>query len=521
MTDWTDGYIAGIDYTHGYYQELNPLRTQLAFLYAGLVPPALGVHCELGFGQGLSVNIHAAASGNTWHGCDFNPAQTRFAQSLARASGAPAHLTDETFAEFCARTDLPSFDSIGLHGIWSWINDDNRAVIVDFVRRKLKVGGALYVSYNTQPGWAAMAPMRDLLTEHTQRIGVAGGGIVSRIDGALDFATKLFATQPRFAKNNPNVGGRLQQISGQNRNYLAHEYFNRDWLPMPFSSMAQWLTPAKVGHACSAFYTDHIDPLNLSSDQAKLMNEVTDPQFRETVRDFMVDQQFRKDYWVKGVLRLSPLERLQGLRALRVVLTQARATVPTKISGPAGEAALQEDIYNPILELLSDHKPRTLGEIEQAVQMQSKTNAQAKTSGVNFKFMTEAIMILAGAGIVSPAQDDATIARAKPYTQRLNTHFLEMASSNDTAHYLASPVTGAGVTVMRFGQLFLLAIQNGMQKPTEWAQFAWQSLQAQGQKLVHEGTTLESAAENLAELTKQAKTFESARLPVLRALLIA
>jgi len=35
----------------------------------------------------------------------------------------------------------------------------------------------------------------------------------------------------------------------QNSNYLAYEYFNRDWLPMPFSRMAQWLAPTKVTYA--------------------------------------------------------------------------------------------------------------------------------------------------------------------------------------------------------------------------------------------------------------------------------
>ncbi len=108
----------------------------------------------------MSANIHAAASASAWYATDFNPAQASFAQSLAKASGANAHLTDEAFADFCARTDLPNFDSIGLHGIWSWISDENRSVIADFIRRKLKVGGVLYISYNTQPGWAAFAPTK-------------------------------------------------------------------------------------------------------------------------------------------------------------------------------------------------------------------------------------------------------------------------------------------------------------------------------------------------------------------------
>eukprot|EP01032_Pedospumella_encystans_P035337 gene35337-39975_t len=56
---------------------------------------------------------------------------------LATASDAHAQLHDQSFAEFCNRPGLPDFDFIGLHGIWSWISEANRAVIVDFVRRKL------------------------------------------------------------------------------------------------------------------------------------------------------------------------------------------------------------------------------------------------------------------------------------------------------------------------------------------------------------------------------------------------
>jgi len=75
-------------------------------------------------------------------------------RNAPRRPGADIHLSDQSFAEFCGRTDLPDFDYIALHGLWSWINDDNRAVIVDFIRRKVKVGGVVYISHNTLPGWA-------------------------------------------------------------------------------------------------------------------------------------------------------------------------------------------------------------------------------------------------------------------------------------------------------------------------------------------------------------------------------
>ncbi len=176
MIGWTAGYMADIGYTFGYYTELNPLRLELAFLNAGLVAPVRGTACELGFGQGVSVNLHAAASVNQWFGTDFNPAHALYAQEMATICGAGAKLFDQSFVEFCNRSDLPEFDYIGLHGIWSWVSDENRNVIVDFIRRRLKVGGALYISYNTQPGWAAMVPMRDLLTEHSEVMGVPGRG---------------------------------------------------------------------------------------------------------------------------------------------------------------------------------------------------------------------------------------------------------------------------------------------------------------------------------------------------------
>ena len=206
MDDWTQGYVADIGYTSGYYRELNPLRIPLLLLCAGVAPPEIDTACELGFGQGLSLNIHAAASEAQWYGTDFNPAQAAYALSLGVTSGSDARLFDDSFAEFCARPDLPDFAYIGLHGIWSWISDDNRRIIVDFVRRKLKVGGILYISYNTQPGWAAMMPMRRLLAEHISVMSARGGGWPSRIDAALDFAANLMAVDPIFARVNPISG---------------------------------------------------------------------------------------------------------------------------------------------------------------------------------------------------------------------------------------------------------------------------------------------------------------------------
>lgn len=65
---------------------------------AGHPAPKIENACELGFGQGLSVAIHAAAqSGIKWWGADFNPSQASFATELAQLSGSDAKLTAQRF----------------------------------------------------------------------------------------------------------------------------------------------------------------------------------------------------------------------------------------------------------------------------------------------------------------------------------------------------------------------------------------------------------------------------------------
>ncbi|MDR0779900.1 MAG: class I SAM-dependent methyltransferase, partial [Pseudomonadales bacterium] len=178
--DWSAGYVSEVGYTYGYYPEMNPLRARLLLLQNGIAPPpTLGQACELGFGQGVSTAVHAAASPVQWYGTDFNPSQAGFAQELVEKSGADAKLYDSSFEEFCQRDDLPEFDYIGLHGIWSWISDENREYIVDFAKRKLKVGGLLYISYNTLPGWAAFAPIQHLMSMHSDTMGTGGQGVIN------------------------------------------------------------------------------------------------------------------------------------------------------------------------------------------------------------------------------------------------------------------------------------------------------------------------------------------------------
>jgi hypothetical protein len=232
------------------------------------------------------------------------------------------------------------------------------------------------------------------------------------------------------------------------------------------------------------------------------------PLFRESVRDFMVNQQFRRDYWVKGARRLNPLEQAEALRSQKVMLIKHREDVSLKVTGSLGEASMNESVYVPVLDLLADYRPKTLGWLEQTL----------KEKEITFPQIVQAVMVLTGAGHVCAVQDDGIANKAKKTSRALNTHLMTKSRSSSDISYLAAPVTGGGVAVGRFEQLFLLALSQGKKQPGEWAQFVWGILQAQGQRLVKEGKTLETDEQNLGELTEKAQMFGEKQVPVLQAL---
>lgn len=513
MSAWTEGYVTEIGYTHGYYAELKPLLMRQALLNQAIDHrrPATLRYLELGIGQGLSLNIHAAATQGEYWGCDFNPLQVANAQALAAASGANIRVLDSSFEELVARTDLPAFDVIALHGVWSWISAPNRRLIVEIARRHLAVGGVFYISYNTTPGWSAAVPLRHLMTLHAGLASPETLGLAPKIDAAVAFAQSLADANAAYFRANPGAAERLKTVKGQPHSYVAHEYFNADWHPMPFSDMAGQLSEAKLSYATSIHLPDHFDVINLTADQQKILQGISHTVLRESVRDYLVNQQFRRDLWVKGPRALPPSARTALVQAQGYAVTTAPDLIPFKVKGVVGEVELQEAIYKPVIAALAADAcaPKTFSQL------------LALTPGMNARSLNEALVLLSGMGHVVPTQAPDVARTVKPSCDRLNAYLLEQAAHSGDVAYLASPVAGGGVAVNRFQQLFLKALKAGKRTPSEWASEAARTLAEQGQKLQKEGRVLESAEESLAELTTQATEFEAKRLSILRAFQVA
>lgn len=514
MSKWSAGYVSELDYVFSYIEELNTNRVNFCLLNKGIQSPKISQALELGFGQGISINIHAAASDVVWYGTDFNPGQTNFARNLAIESGVEAHLYDDSFEQLLSNRDLPEFQFIALHGIWSWISDKNREVIVDIIRTKLAVGGVVYLSYNTYPGWSSFSPMRHLMTQHSRVLGNNGEGLARRISNAFEFGERLIELNPSYLRANSNVKARIGAMKAQNSHYLAHEFFNQDWHPMYFSEVAEVLCEAKLEFAGSAEFADQVDEINFTAEQREFIAEAADPIFRESVKDFMLNRQFRRDYWVKGPLRLDPFERATKLRKVQVVLKTAPHEITFKMQGGVGEVSLNPSRYQPIINYLSDQKIKSIGEIEAHCATENKDSAPI----IKLAEIVQSVTLLLGTGQLALAQPEEVISKARKTARALNETLLDKAKSGRDMGIVASPVTASGVTANRIEQLFLIAINNGASEPHLWAETAWAVLSSQGQKLIVNEVMLDSDEANLNELIEKAINFEQKRLTTFRAL---
>lgn len=246
-----DGYVEDIPYTFGYHPELDPARMQAVLRRAGFEPPEVAAACELGYGQGMSLAIHAVAGGAAWWGTDLIPSHAAHVRALVAGTDARLEAADQTFAVFCARDDLPQFDFIGLHGVWSWVSAANRERILGLVARRLRTGGVLYVSYNALPGWAPMLPLREMMVAYAAALP-AELPRADRIEAALHDAQMRVLRDPLVLEACPGIEAELRAIRHKGVAYLAHEFFNRDWAPMPPAQVAAAMRSVGLSFAAQA-----------------------------------------------------------------------------------------------------------------------------------------------------------------------------------------------------------------------------------------------------------------------------
>lgn len=504
LPDWSDGYITDLEYTYSFFRELSPENLRFAALYAGYrpaaSPPRHGkfVYCELGCGNGVSTNIFASAHPEgQFFGIDYNPSHIAFASGLARQ----AELDNINFLEADFRhldkEDIPPCDFIICHGIYSWVSQENQAAIRKFVRDKLKPGGIFYISYNCLPGWAAAAPIQHLYRLFGQS---ALGDILQRVPQAMEKFDQAFATGKGYFALQKPIESKINEIKKHDKVYVAHEYFNQNWNLFYHTDIVQQFQEAKVAYAGSATLFDSYLENFLGEQERQILNQYKDQGMRETLKDYFINRNFRKDLFIRGPLPLSSREKSRLLFATKFCLNIPREAFSLEMTLSGVKVEGKPDIYLPIADALAQ-SPKTLEELVNLVKQEPSVVLQT-------------MCYLLDSAQVSIAADPLD-KKARTTIHQMNLAILEQALYAKKLNIMVCPDGRTGVGISWLNQLFIKALLE-KQPP---AQVVWQAMLAFGERMANEnGQPLETEEENLAAIHAKFSEFEKIRPQVCKVL---
>ncbi|MBA2549084.1 MAG: methyltransferase regulatory domain-containing protein [Burkholderiaceae bacterium] len=511
MASWQDGYITDIPYTAGFYRELAPSYLHLLCVLMGVRPPQLVDreygYCELACGQGLGTLLLAAGNPRgRFVGVDFNPAQIAKAQDLAERAGlSNVQFREESFAAMAERSgvDQTKFDVIVLHGIYSWVSQENRGHIVNIIRDRLKPGGVVYVSYNCMPGWAPFVPVQRMMREYVK---AHPGRSDQNVMAAIDFVNQLAGKGARYFKANESVTRNLGRLQNKERTYLAHEYLNEHWEALYHIDVAREMQEARLEYVGSATVSDNVLALNVPKDISEMLGSAGGSSMVETIKDFTVNRQFRRDLYVRGPVQLSNAQFVHEMNKIMFVLTLPPDKITLKLSTAAGELDANEPVVRPILDKLRQG-PAVFKEIAEMPAL----------AGVAAWQVAQALSLLVESGQTHPMLGDGS--GNVDASRSLNQVLVEAALLDDSMQFLSAPAIGSGSFVANPEQLIILALRS-IKKPDARAvtEFVWKRFKEQNKRLIKDGKRIEDDAENVAELETRVRDFMDVRMPLLKQL---
>lgn len=338
------GYMTDIPYTFGFKPMLAPAWIDFVAVLAGRRPPHRGsgfAWCDLGCGQGVTAAILAATHpAGEFHAIDAMAAHVRHAAALAseaEAANARFHCTD-----IAAALDLPMprFDYIVAHGVYTWVDAATRLALRRFIDRRLKSGGLVYVSYNALPGWTGEQPFQHLLRTLAD---AANGDSNARLAAASDFIDRLAVAGASSLAASQTVRELRRGPDDYRPGYLVHEFLPAGWQPLYVTELRRDFAEIGLEPVGSALLMENFDGWMLGRRGRALLAEIADPDRRELVRDFLLDQRFRCDVFARDAPRIDAGEQRRLLSAAGLALMRPAGAVGYAAVTPAGRL----DFANP------------------------------------------------------------------------------------------------------------------------------------------------------------------------------
>jgi SAM-dependent methyltransferase len=395
MTGNIDGYATDIPYLRDFKPMLAPAWLDHVALVAGVVPPARidrFAWCDLGCGQGVTAAILAATHPTgVFHGLDAMPVHIDHARRLAKEVAIPNvhfHATDFAGA---IDLELPQFDYIVAHGVYTWVDRENQRALLKFIDRRLKPGGVAYLGYNAMPGWGRDLPFQRLVGELGRSLP---GDSAARFAAAADFAKALGELGvPSLAASFTiaELKNRPQEYASA---YLVHEFMPAAWQPLYVTEVRAAMAAIGFEPVGSATLGENFDWMVLSEDARAMLATLEDRDTRELVRDFCLDQRFRCDVFARSIQQLDPPQRAERILATTFALARPAPAIHFSATTPRGPLSYDNPTTRTIVEAL-ESGPRPLRDlIPESMQTEGRMQTEA----------LDAVLILCAAGDLMPVE---------------------------------------------------------------------------------------------------------------------
>jgi len=292
--------VSDVPYLRTFTPELGPALLRLVAALNGFEPPpAEGFdYCELGCGNGDTLATLAAANpGSHFIGVDIDPGHVAFATGHAARGGLDNVRFLQRDIEALRLDELPDLDFVCAHGVVSWVGPATRDAVIALAAAKLKPGGLLHVSYNALPGWAALEPLRRLIQD-----GAADGegDSLERARRGFTLAKLLRDAGAGYFAYNPNAAAMIDTMAKVGLPYVAHEYLGSHWHPMYFADVARLMAAHGLHYAGQLPLHQNYRESALGPALVELFKNVTDRVTFESLKDFAINELFRRDIYVKG-----------------------------------------------------------------------------------------------------------------------------------------------------------------------------------------------------------------------------
>ncbi|MGH7116376.1 MAG: methyltransferase regulatory domain-containing protein, partial [Stellaceae bacterium] len=230
--------------------------------------------------------------------------------------------------------DLPRFDYIVAHGVYSWIDGAAQAALRRLIDRHLKPGGLVYVSCNAMPGWARDLPFQRLAHELGQTLP---GDSAARFAAAAETMRMIAASGAPALASSVTLAEMQARPRDYPPAYLVHEFMHAAWRPLYVTELRADMATIGLAPVGSATLCENFDRLILIEPARGILGGIADPDVRELARDFFLDQRLRCDVFDRGNRRLGAEERGRRLLASTFALARPAAGIRCSMPTPAGE----------------------------------------------------------------------------------------------------------------------------------------------------------------------------------------